>query len=261
MAGKVTQEAHDAAREYVRRRFENEVSFSSALDDVLGDGVDRICNIISRYGISGEQLMNGQIPRKAQLEIDGVIRQIAEELADDVLLLSQDERDDRDWFIAFMKREYEDGWHFDERLNLYTKNFGKQVIMAIAALSLLDVSSVSWATSIKGNLRDIYNAGFVKAARPQRLSYFSPIGMGRGVPHSMAVAIDYLCRQEIANAWMEWEYSEVQSRGALGYHVYRGSNYPCVECEHNAARFHPISEGLCVPSHGHCCCYVVYIYQ
>ena len=256
----ITPDMRAVAQDYLTRRIENEVSFGAALETALSFAVERICAVVSKYGISEEQLMNDQIPAKARREIDDIVEDLAADLAEDVLLLAKDTRDDIDWFTAFLKREFEDGWTFDTRLRGYTKSFSSQVLMAIAALQIAGIPSTLWQNLIRSNLKDLYNASFVRYARDRKLSYFSPIGFGRGAPHNMSVALDYLGRQVIANAWMQWDYEDNSERGAVGYYVERGSNYPCVECDGNAMRWHPIGEGLCVPTHSHCCCVVIYVY-
>lgn len=255
----ITPDMRASARDYLVRRLANELSYSNALNEALYSAVERICDVVSKYSITSEQLMNDKIPAKARREIDDIIEDLASILAEDVLLLAVDNRDDMDWFVAFMKREFEDGWTFDTRLRSYTKSFSSQVLMAIAALQIAGIPSTLWQNLIRSNLKDLYNASFVRYARDRKLSYFSPIGYGRGVAHNMSVALDYLGRQVIANAWMEWDYKDNRERGAVGYYVERGSSYPCVECDSNAMRWHPISEGLCVPTHSHCCCVVIYV--
>lgn len=253
------EEMLNQAREYLARRLDSEQSYSTNLYALLAEAVEEICSIVRRYGITETQLMSDTIPDKARREIDNVIAELAAEIADMVFILSQDDRDDNAWFIAFLKREFSDGWNFDDRLRQYTKNFGNQVLMGIAALSILGVAYSEWSKSIAGNIRDIYNSPFVRAVRKQNLSYFSPMKLGRGVPHNMAIGLEFLGKQEIANAWMEYEYEESKKNGAKGYNIYRGSSYPCPECDDNVG-WHDISEEFPIPVHSHCYCFAVYVY-
>lgn len=253
----VTDEMRESAKDYLRRRLDNEDSYAENLDTWLREAIEKICAVIVKYALTAEQMMNNQIPEKAQREIDAIIDELSDEIAEAVLLLAKDERDNDDWFVNFLLREFEDGWTFSSRLEQYAKNFGKQVVMGVAALSLLDIASKSWASSIEGNMRAIYDAPFVKAVARERLSYFSPMKLGRGVPHNMSVALEFLGRQSIANAWMQWSYEEAKKSGAEGYFIFRGSSYPCDFCD-DECRWHDISEPYPLPIHPNCYCYVVY---
>jgi len=254
----VTDKMREGAKEYLRKRMENEQSYSANLDVWIREVIDVICRIVIKYNITAQQLMDGQIPANAKREIDAVISELYAEIYDAVFTLAEDERDDSAWFLAFLDREFENGWTFAGRLEQYTENLGNQILMAIAALSLLEVASNSWVSSISGNIKDIYNSPFVRAVTKERLSYFSPKGYGKGVPHNMAVAIDILGKQEIANAWMEYEYEEEKKDGAVGFYVYRGSSYDCPLCD-SYVGYHDISKEGIVPVHANCMCYVVYV--
>lgn len=255
----VTNEMKNAAKQYLQRRLENEGSFSSNLVMFLNAAIDEICSIISRYGVTSEQLLSNNIPANVLMEINVIIEELAADIADAVLILSQDERTDGEWFLLFLRKEFNDGWSFEDRLSQYTKNFSDQVLMAIAALSVTGVASSLWANNIKTNIRDIYNAPFVRTAAKNRLSRFAEKGFGRGVPHNMSIALDFLGKQEIANAWMQWEYEEAKSNDAIGFFIFRGSSYPCPECDEHV-RYYDINEGFPLPIHSHCYCFAVYIY-
>ena len=86
----ITPDMRAVAQDYLTRRIENEVSFGAALETALSFAVECICAVVSKYGISEEQLMNDQIPAKARREIDDIVEDLAADLAEDVLLLAKD---------------------------------------------------------------------------------------------------------------------------------------------------------------------------
>lgn len=255
----VSEERLSAARDYARRRLESEASYSANLYVFLGEAVEKIVEVIKKYLITADDLMNGRIPEKAKAEIDRIIEDLCEEIAESVYLLADDGRDDA-WFLSFMKTEFETGGTFDDVLVKYGRNFGDQILMACAALMLMGVPSSQWVTSINNNLRDLYNSPFVKGAAREKLSYFTPRGFGRGVPHNMGVAIENLGKHEIAQAWMRYDHETAVRDGAKGFHVFRGSSYDCPECDSHVG-YHKITDlGSLPPIHHHCYCFVVYEY-
>ena len=255
----VSEERLDAARDYARRRLESEASFSANLYGFYGEAVEKIVAVILKYLITADDLMSGRIPEKARVEINRIIDELCEEIAESVYLLADDGRDDA-WFLAFMKMEFETGGTFDDVLVKYGSNFGDQILMACAALMIVGMSSSSWVDFINRNIRDLYNHPFVKAAAKEKVSYFSPRGFGRGVPNNMSVAIENLGKHEIAQAWMLYDHETAVRDGAKGFYVYRGSSYDCPECDSHVG-YHRITDMSALPPiHHHCYCYVVYEY-
>ena len=148
----VSEERLDAARDYARRRLESEASFSANLYVFYGEAVEKIVAVILKYLITAEDLMSGRIPEKARVEINRIIDELCEEIAESVYLLADDGRDDA-WFLAFMKMEFETGGTFDDVLMKYGERFGDQVLMACAALMLMGIPSSQWVSSITSNLQ------------------------------------------------------------------------------------------------------------
>lgn len=62
--------------------------------------------------------------------------------------------------------------------------------------------------------------------------------------------------------WMHFLRDEYEERGAAGYWVGRGSNYPCEAICDLKVGFHDINdkEGF-PPFHGHCCCWAIPVYE
>jgi hypothetical protein len=255
----VSEERLDAARDYARRRLESEASFSANLYIFYEEAVRKIVEVVKKYLLTADDLMNGRIPEKAKAEINKIIDEMCEEIAESVYLLADDGRDDA-WFLAFMKMEFETGGTFDDVLEKYGDRFGDQILMACAALMLMSVPFAQWVVSITSNIRDLFNSPFVKGASREKVSYFSPRGFGQGVPNNMSVAIENLGKHEIAQAWMLYDHETAVRDGAKGFYVYRGSSYDCPECDSHVG-YHKVTDMSALPPiHHHCYCFVVYEY-
>lgn len=255
----VSEERLDAARDYARRRLESEASFSANLYIFYEEAIKKIVEVVKKYLLTADDLMNGHIPEKAKAEINKIIDEMCEEIAESVYLLADDGRDDA-WFLAFMKMEFETGGTFDDVLEKYGDRFGDQILMACAALMLMSVPFAQWVVSITTNIRDLFNSPFVRGASREKVSYFSPRGFGQGVPNNMSVAIENLGKHEIAQAWMRYDHETAVRDGAKGFYVYRGSSYDCPECDSHVG-YHKITDMSALPPiHHHCYCFVVYEY-
>lgn len=248
------------AEAYLRARLDCEHSMYSNMEVFLADAVDRICEIIGQYSVTKEMLMSDNLPLGAQAEIEVVLAWLQETIREAVLLLAKDEREEEGWFAAFLEREYENDWDFYGRMEQYSSKFISQVEAGIAALMLVGAAKEAWVRKISGALGDFYNAPFMQSAIKRDASYFSPKGLGQGIPLDMSKALTGLAVQEVASAWMAWSYENARRGGAIGYKVERGSSYPCIECNTHCG-FHPIDEPFPLPVHAHCCCTAVYIYD
>lgn len=248
------------AEDYLRRRLEAELSMVEAVGGLLRLGARRICDVLERYAVNVEMLIGDMIPKAARKEIDAIIEELIEELFEDALLLASDGSEDNGWFVIFFGLEYENGFTFGGRLEMYARRFRDQVKMCFAAVVLAGITGgTARSDAVAGMLGDVYNAPAVVAARKHNAAFFSADGIGRGVPLSMVKAIASLTRQEIASAWMHHDYEERKAEGARGYYVVRGSSYPCPDCDGEAAVFHPIDEGMVLPEHANCCCMAVWV--
>lgn len=249
-----------AAEDYLRRRLEAELSMADNVGTVMKNAARRICDVLERYAVSVEMLVGDMLPKAARKEIDAIIEELIGELFEDTLLLASDGSEDNGWFVMFFDREYENGFTFGGRLEMYARRFGDQVKMIYAAVVLAGITGgAARAAAVAGMLDDVYNAAAVVAARKHNAVFFSAAGMGRGVPLSMVKAVAALTRQEIAGAWMHHDYEERKAEGMRGYYVVRGSGYPCPDCDGEAAVFHPTSEGMVLPEHANCCCMAVWV--
>jgi len=251
----------EKAEAYLRERLSAEESMSRNLYLWLGAAVTDICSILERYSVSADMLCRGNIPEEARQEADRVVESLIWMITDAALLLATDDREDESWFVVFFEREYDNGQTFAGRLEQYAAKFCEQVEMAYAALLLAGTRhGKSAAMKIRPAIDDVYNAPYVVSARRHDAVYFSPSGLGHGIPLCMSKALDVLTRQEIANAWMAWDYEEALSNGAKGYYVFRGSSYPCDVCDEASSVWHPIDEGMCLPEHVNCCCCAEWVY-
>lgn len=249
----------EQARAYVRRRLENELSMERNLTVYFETAITRICDVLERYNITAQALMTGDIPQAVRTQINEVISWLIADIYEATAILAVDERDDDSLYLAMIAKEYEKGGTFESRLLEYCGNFGAQITMLYAACRLLDMPSSTIPDTAKKSIGDVYNSDVVTAVRHEKLSYFSPMHFGKGVPSDMSKAITGLTRWTIASAWEEYDYEEAKDKGAYGYWVFRGSTYPCPTCDEAASGYWPIEDTNHHPLlHGNCMCYVVY---
>lgn len=83
---------------------------------------------------------------------------------------------------------------------------------------------------------------------------------GSGVPVSPAKGISLGAGAMVVSAYRHAELMKYGRLGAVGYRVYRGSNYPCALCDSLCGITWPIGTEV-LPAHPHCVCYAKPIYD
>lgn len=248
-----TEEELAAAKEYLRLRLRNEKSMSA---DVI-----RLLEMYAAY------LLTALFGNASNNDIELLINDLINELLSDVELLAVDEHDRKDLILVYMNGE-RGGDTLEGRVSKRCRTFFDEVFAVYTAGKLMNLNYATLLSSIKANLDNPYDNEILVTAREKQkrgefdASYvFSAPHLGRGVEVSSKGALDRMLGHAIADAWTFWQYEDASARGAKGYHVVRGSSYPCEHCDEAAASFHPMddTEHL-VPLHLNCVCYIVYSY-
>lgn len=250
-----TQEELEEAKEFLRRRLDSERS--------MRRDVERLLEVYAAIllDLYLQNIGNDDI----SVLIDGLIAALLE----DCHTLGVDERTDkRNDILAYMDSEL-GGDTLEGRINKRCHTFADEVAVVATAGILLHKTRNDILASIVGNFKHPYDNELLKEVRTEieegRVSYdyhyFDSPHYGSGTEISSMGALQTITSFAVADAWMDWQYHDAVDRGAKGYYVLRGSSYDCDLCDDNVAHgFFSIDEEPPVPTHSHCCCYLVYTY-
>ena len=250
-----TPEELEAAKDFLRKRLESEQSMSADVERLL-------------YTYAG-YLLSALFSNASDEDIELLIQDLIEQLMADCELLAIDEREDkRDAILLYMLGE-RNGDTLEGRVNKRCHTLFNEVFAVYTAGKLLGWDETSLLSSIKANfehpwdnevliaLREKINRGEIDAD----ISDFEEAHYGKGIEISSLGALQTMLGYAIADAWTWWQYEDAKEKGAKGYHVVRGSSYPCDICNLHTGIFYPISDEENKPQyHAHCCCLVVYSY-
>ena len=250
-----TPEELEAAKEFLRKRLESEQSMSADVERLL-------------YTYAG-YLLSALFSNASDEDVELLIQDLIEQLMADCELLAIDEREDkRDAILLYMLGE-RNGDTLEGRVNKRCHTLFNEVFAVYTAGKLLGWDETSLLSSIKANfehpwdnevliaLREKINRGEIDAD----ISDFEEAHYGKGIEISSLGALQTMLGYAIADAWTWWQYEDAKEKGAKGYHVVRGSSYPCDICNSHTGIFYPISDEENKPQyHAHCCCLVVYSY-
>lgn len=248
-----TEAQLERAREYLRRRIENEVSMEKDVHDLL-----------SEYAVL---LISAILSGATQEDIDDIVDMLVSELMEDIETLAVDEHDDdRDNIIAFIRRK-RDGETIEDKVRKRAYTFVDELSTVVAAAVLLKQNDQTILSSIVGSLKEPWRNPILIAAREKarRGEITVPKGVdleerhyGKGVPVSSETALTDLSVFAIAEGWGIYDYRTNRAT-ARGYYVLRGSSLPCEICD-SYVGYHPIEDEEGLPLyHGHCKCMVVWV--
>lgn len=242
----------EAAKAYLRQRIEYEQAMTTLLESAMKEAAEKIVEICYSARINPQAFRYSDLPVRVQYQIDDIIRQLQSDIDDYFQTFAiADHEENRDKILPFILGE-QNGSTFGERLSDYCDKYRDELMLLIGAALFLGVGKMALVKSIGNNLKHPYANQLLADGIEAPLSY------GRGRTNSMFTAIGDLTRYGIAEAWMRNQYINNRKNGCIGWHVQRGSGYPCELCD-SMTGFHA-DENELPPYHSHCCCFAVPIY-
>lgn len=255
----------EEAKDYLRQRLNAELSMKDNLLAIMYQAAKEIIAVSYKYNVPPNQF-SFSYNKELQQEVETIIANLREliEYYTETLAVAT-HTDEEEQIIAFIKRESH-GKTLVERINVYSIQFKKELEVAIASGILLNVTEDKLLSSIKESRKSPLLNQHIKQATSKGFPVISrlkvPETYGVGRTNSSFTALDNLTNFAIAEGWMNYFAMIAQKNGATGFMSFRGSSYPCQQCDDETTYFHIFSNGDPVPPyHAHCCCYIVPIYE
>jgi len=243
----------EAAREYLRRRLEDESSMRGDVESVLSTYIPLLVTLLVR-GMS-------------QSDIEEVLDDLVADLIADCEALSVDDHDgNRDALLLFLHQDI-GGKTIDDRIRERVSTLYDEVFTLVAIGLLLGEKESSIVTSILSSMKEPWRNPMLLTFREKVQSgeVSVPAGIdisdrhyGKGVPVSSLVALTDITVYGVSACWSLNDWLEHKDSSS-GYYVFRGSSYDCDECDSHVG-YHPVSDEGSLPLyHNHCKCYVVWV--
>lgn len=252
-----TERQLEEAKEYLRRRIESEISMQEDVERLL---VEYAPLIVAAMISSGDY--SYETNSDVQLLVDDLISRLLE----DCRILAVDTRTDkRQEIVAYMDSE-RGGSTLEVRINERCITFSKEVAAIASCGFALKYGRDAIVDAIKKNLKHPWDNSILEEARKlsEQGKITIPVDIdkpsyGKGSEISSMGALQTMTGYAVADAWM-WSLFQ-ENKGAKGYYVFRGSSYPCDECDEAVLTgFHPMSDWEhFVPLHPHCKCGVIFV--
>lgn len=255
------------AKRFLRSRINAEVSMKNHLQEYFYEAAKRIVAISYRYGTTPSQFRFSRNVAMMNEIIDVInwLKEIIEYAMDTLASFNEKDDEDKNLLLLTIKGKYK-GKTFEQRFDDYIERYQLELETAIAAGLLLNHTEESVVKAIKVNMRHPYSNPIIKDAIEEGGGVQSILAGGKpnyGVGHtnSALTGIEDLTRWIIASGWMASRDKKMIKSGAIGFMSYRGSSYPCAQCDDETTYVHQFGVDPHPPYHNHCKCFTVPIYM
>lgn len=154
-----------------------------------------------------------------------------------------------------------------QRLAIYTNRLKMEMESWITAGLLLKMGEKSLVSAFNGQSEHPYHNDVFDAARAKNTAVAATRLRTGGVSYGIGQYVSaesYIKRLErfmIADSFRLAQFLTFGSMdGVIGYHVGRGSSYPCSLCD-SMTGFHPKGFEELPPYHANCCCWAMPVFQ
>jgi len=266
-------EQYELARDYLRRRIENEVSMTEDVERLLDEYAAMFIDLFYSMDLRDALSLSSDIVGNADVRL--LIEDLVSRLLEDCRLLAVDEHVDmRDGILDFIGREWKGDTlegrvrsrvltMFDELCAICIAGIGVGMGRGVVESAFVMNKKQPWQNPVLSMAHEKISAGdasflgFVMSLGLS-LDYFDERHYGQGVPISSFTALTDITVFAIAEGWGYYDYM-THKDGSRGYFVVRGSSYPCEECDSHVG-FHPIGDEENLPMyHNHCRCMTIWV--
>lgn len=262
------------AKDYVLKRSQAEIAIASAIDAILEKYVGLIAQACYKYNIDPTDFSFGANEQLRQ-EVYSLLDDLEEEtydLIEESVVPDGKKNKHYQALIDWMLTLGTHNWGFKRTLEYYIRRLSQDLEAEIAALRYAGVKQTMAITKMRSALHAPYSMPeMVAAIRSGK--YFSADMIRSsgtktdpfthqptaGLSKVGATNITTMARSTLAMVWMRSLFEEAEDEDKAGYYVFRGSTYNCPTCDEQCDWFHPLKEGLVVPLHAHCHCYMVFV--
>jgi len=268
----VTEKDIKTGKNFVLRRESVSNTLGSLVDALMEDAAESIVQICYKYNIDPTSFtLSAEYNEEMFKKVAEVMDQLEEDIMELIEYYSTNCTKDKEkksllllWILTLGRDNMSLQATLHQRLMVFMKDL--EAMIAVAKTAKFETTKV--VSLIKSYLHTVYQMpGMTAAFRNASLykaRYIRTKGVKKGNvgnSNSEANNIIRFARLTQQMAWMRYHRQMYDERGAAGYYVLRGSNYPCDLCDSRTG-FHTIDEvDAFPPQHYNCVCYTIPIFE
>lgn len=268
----IKEEDIRTGKNFVLRREMAANGLASLVDSLLADAAAKITQIAYKYGVDAKNfLLSPSYNEQMFSEISHVLDELEDEILDLTesysLKCTKNEKKKLwllPWLLALGRGNKGLRRTIEDRLWMFSRDIEAMIVAARTAN--MDVTRA--VSVIRSNLHTSYlMPGMQEAFANSSLykaQYIRTHGVkkgNRGSSNSESNNIIRFAKTTVQMAWMHYRLRLYEEQGAAGYVCFRGSTFPCSECDDICGIFIPMERGMVLPVHASCCCYAVPVFS
>lgn len=265
----ITDEMISDSKRWTVTRNENASYLSGLVTVLLQEAIRKLTEIAYKYNCTPEQFCFQQNTVLRE-QVASVMEELEENIMELVEQYSLNETNDKKrrstllpWLMALCSKGSKD---LESTLHERLRQFLFDTEAQIAAMKLAKYNLTKATSRALTTMHSIYVAPEVQAAYKKKSAamYIKSKGIHNGnvgLSSSGANNVESFAYQTATLGWEKMRYEEFKEQNAVGFFVFRGSNYHCDYCQDNVG-YHDISEKEAMPPiHPHCQCYSVPVFK
>lgn len=258
-----TKEQVEAAKEFVRRRVEAEVTVRKNLDGLLYTAARLMVAASYKY-CNNPMAFSFSYSKRLETEIDKIALWLILNIEDSTLTAATASDEDKKEAVMPMLTGESYGKTLNGRITEYVRRYRNEIEVAIAAALVLGIGKDMLLHSVRASRYDPLGNPIVREAEKKGKGIINRLGFvtkaGNNLARLSRSALRRLITWIVSKGWMLTKHLSEEEEGAIGYIIYRGSTYPCDFCDEAAGKFHYMTDGATPPLHANCKCYIVYVH-
>lgn len=263
-----------SAKDYVLLRNQAELALAAAIDEILEKYIRLITRACYKYNIAPQDFTfaaNDELRREVYALLDEMDEEIYSLIEESVVPNGRKNSHFAaliDWMLTLGTHN----WSFRTTLRYYIFRFSQDVEALVAAMRFAGLRQNAAIQKMLSALYAPYSLAEMMAA--VRSGQFFSADMIRsggtkddpfthrpavGLSKVGATNLTTMARSTLSMTYMRDLFLSAQEQGRAGYYVFRGSSYICPTCDNECGWFHPLQDGIVVPLHAHCKCFIVFV--
>ena len=248
----------EEAKKYVLKRVQAEQNGSDRVHSLIIECAYQIISLSSKY--NSDLFSFAKYP-ELKKKVDKLIEKLKEDIEiytfTYAVLCTDDDEDKSRIYSHSFGNKYGDT--FEGRTDKYLDRFSNEVEMFISAGIVLGLPTDKVMTAYKAECEHPYSESIITRASKINPAIVTKTNLGVGKSNPSLIALEKLARMTIADGWSFNNFYNASKNGASGFYVFRGSSYPCIECNSHVGWLHTMLDDY-PPFHAYCKCYTVYVF-
>lgn len=152
------------------------------------------------------------------------------------------------------------GKTYMQRNSEYLSDFSEDIVKLVKAGVSLRYDERKIINAVRSSYKDPYNRSLITKEAKKNSKVLEVPHRGKGIFSASYGNVIRNAQNTINLVWGKIEMEYGKRNKAIGFRSFRGSSYPCDQCDYEASYIHTFRDPY-PPYHAHCVCYTKFIFD